>query len=162
MDDEKVLEFLSGKLAAAGLLRSVLCPQYYADTDPDGISCVVHGDDFIAEAVSFRLDRLDDLMSSSFVTKVLNRIGPNAHGSGKYLSRVLTYVQGKGFTYDADPRHAIQIVEDLGLQNAKSVGTLSRKTTGSNMTNALDVLPAERRSLYQKVTGRMLYLSLDR
>lgn len=123
---------------------------------------VVHGDDFLAEAVPTTLDWFDTVMTNSFMTKVLKRIGPGAHGSGRYLNRIITYCQGRGFTYEADPKHAEMIVADLGMTDANAVGSPSCKTTGMNLPNAHDDLPKPRREFYQKVTGRVLFLSLDR
>ena len=87
------------------------------------LSC--HGDDFLAEGEGADLDKLDELMKQHFEVKILDRIGPAEYGGqvaeGLHLHRRIAWVESpvRGFTWEADPKYAPQIIKDLGLENAK-------------------------------------------
>ena len=135
---------------------------YHPDRD---ITLSCHGDDFLAEGESDDLDWLDEIMVKNFETKVLPRIGDPAAGgqvaSGTHLRRIIKWTD-KGFTWEADPKHAQVIVKELGLEGAKGVDSPSSTDTGKNQRNLDAELDSDEASKFRQLAGTALYLSLDR
>ena len=95
------------------------------------VSC--HGDDFLAEGCTDGLDRLDAVMTKGFEVKILPRIGAQESGGmvqeGRHLHRLIKWTPD-GFTWQADPKYAQQLVADLGLTGTKGVDSPASKETG--------------------------------
>ena len=100
-------------------------------------------------------------MQETFEIKNLSRIGPGASSSGRYLKRIIGWTAA-GCTWEADPKHVPLILEEQGLLQAKPKAHMGDRGTGSNMPEATDELDRARAGLFQRVTGRLIYLALDR
>ncbi|CAK9031106.1 unnamed protein product [Durusdinium trenchii] len=102
-----------------------------------------HGDDIIAEGTAADLDRLDEIMKRRFEVKVLPRIDDPSYGGavaeGKRLNRIIQW-SDKGFSWQADPKHAVELVRELGLEGSKGVETPASKDAGRNERHADDPL----------------------
>ena len=136
---------------------------FYHDEWCVTISC--HGDDFIAEGESDDLDRLDELMLKAFETKILPRIGPAEFGgqatSGDHLHRIIRWSE-RGFSWEADPKYSRQIVEELGLTEAKGADAPCSTECGKGRRDLEDPLDPEAAKQFRKLAGTALYLSQDR
>ncbi|CAE7337188.1 unnamed protein product [Symbiodinium sp. CCMP2592] len=136
---------------------------FYHDEWCVTLSC--HGDDFIAEGESDDLDRLDALMMQSFESKILPRIGPEEFGGqtthGDHLHRIIRWSE-RGFTWEADPKYSRQIVEELGLTDAKSADAPCSTECGKGRRDLEDPLDAEAAAKFRRLAGTALYLSQDR
>eukprot|EP00969_Alexandrium_andersonii_P224651 9921517-Alexandrium_andersonii.AAC.1 len=78
------------------------------------VKCVVHGDDFTFTGLDVDLDWVQNQMEAHFLRKVEGRLGG---GSGdlkeaRLLNRVIRWTP-HGYLYEADPRHAEQLVRDV-------------------------------------------------
>ena len=156
--------FIKSALTPAGFLSSAAIPGLYYHPEWD-ITLACHCDDFLAEGLSQDLDKLDDLMKEKFEVKVLPRIGDPEHGGeaseGAHLHRIIKWTSN-GFTWEADPKYAGQLVKDMGLESSKSVDTPASKETGKNERHVNDPLPETEAREFRKLAGTALYLSLDR
>ena len=127
------------------------------------VSC--HGDDFLASGTKEALDFLDAIMVQEYETKVLPRIGAPEHGGhcreGYHLHRKITW-SPRGFSWEADKKYADVLVTELGLRGAKGVDTPASKDCGKSDRDAEKELSAEEASVFRKLAGTALYLSLDR
>ncbi|CAE7276044.1 true, partial [Symbiodinium sp. CCMP2592] len=136
---------------------------FYHDEWCVTLSC--HGDDFIAEGESDDLDRLDALMMQSFESKILPRIGPEEFGGqtthGDHLHRIIRWSE-RGFTWEADPKYSRQIVEDLGLADAKGADAPCSTECGKGRRDLEDPLDTEAAAKFRRLAGTALYLSQDR
>ncbi|CAE6969798.1 unnamed protein product [Symbiodinium sp. CCMP2592] len=136
---------------------------FYHDEWCVTLSC--HGDDFIAEGESDDLDRLDALMMQSFESKILPRIGPEEFGGqtthGDHLHRIIRWSE-RGFTWEADPKYSRQIVEELGLTDAKGADAPCSTECGKGRRDLEDPLDTEAAAKFRRLAGTALYLSQDR
>ena len=90
-----------------------------------GIATVVHGDDFCSEGPAKDLEwlRLNLLKKFEIKTEVLGPDG--AAGEVKelrFLNRVIRWTEA-GITWEADPRHAELVIQQLGLEGCHPVVT---------------------------------------
>ena len=133
---------------------------FYHDEWCVTLSC--HGDDFIAEGESDDLDRLDELMLKAFETKILPRIGPAEFGgqvtSGDHLRRIIRWSE-RGFSWEADPKYSWQIVEELGLTEAKGADAPCSTECGKGRRDLENPLDPEAAKQFRKLAGTALYLS---
>ena len=84
---------------------------------------VVHGDDFLSEGGARELRWFDIELRNNFELKV-GALGHDAKNGEvqeiRFLNRIITW-SDKGIVWEADPRHAELLVEQLGLSGAKEV-----------------------------------------
>lgn len=125
------------------------------------VTVCVHGDDFLAEGKPSSLNKLDEMMRANFTVKVLRRVGPGASSKGNFLNRSIEWSE-KGFTLEADEKHARILIEALGMEDAKGVDSPGSKATGKNLRDAEDELTPEWAAWYRSLAGRELYLAQDR
>jgi hypothetical protein len=145
----------------------------------------VHGDDFTATADEGNLKWLEGVLASEFEVKVeVLGPGPGHKQEMRVLNRVLSW-NAWGIGYEADPRHAEIAIRQLGLEEAKAVGTPGTKQdqakahaaneedldwldpNGLSKENATaageePVLQGEQATKYRAVCARLNYLSQDR
>jgi len=86
--------------------------------------CSVHGDDFTTVGPKSSLDKFVEDMKSKHELKEAARLGP---GKGddketRVLNRVVRWTE-QGLEYEADPRQAEKIIQELGLEDCKAVAT---------------------------------------
>ena len=78
----------------------------------------------------------------------------------KILNRIARWTAG-GLEYDADPRQAERLVADLGLEDAKRVGTPGVKQT-FDMVSRDKPLAADKHTAFRAIAARGNYLGPDR
>ena len=90
-----------------------------------GIATVVHGDDFCSEGCAESLKWMKGQLEKSFEIKT-NVLGPDPEKGEsreiRFLNRVLTW-QDWGIDWEADPRHAELVIQQLGLEGCRPVVT---------------------------------------
>ena len=123
--------------------------------------CVVHGDDFIAAGKKDALQKLKRTLEEKYEVKAI-QFGPgeDSHKEGKMLNRIVRYTTS-GFEYEAGPRHAQLIIDELGLQDAKAA-----KTPGDDRMNEKTdedcALSDEWTRKFRDIAARINYLAQDR
>ena len=81
-----------------------------------------------------------------------------------FLGRVITWTKS-GLTYEADPRHAEVVVQDLGLQNSKHAvmpGVTGHVDARDEDDRANPLEWGSEATLYRAVTARLNFLAQDR
>ena len=127
-----------------------------------GIRLVVHGDDFTFLGNDVSLDWCTTIMQEEYDIKIRGRLGPdkNDQKSIRILNRCLEW-RHDGLYYEADPRHAEIIVDQMNVANNPSVVTPGIKS--SPLPEEEDVaLKPEYATKFRRVVARANFLSQDR
>ena len=112
----------------------------------------VHGDDFTCTGPEHALDWLKSVFEEAFDIKA-EVLGPDAQRGQKteirVLNRVLTW-NPWGIGYEADPRHAEIVVQQLGLDHGKAVTTPGSKDENAKVyeENGDDLVTLDPQGLY--------------
>ena len=93
-------------------------------------------------------------------TEVLGQ-GPEDKQQVRVLNRILTLTKN-GVEYEADPRHAEIVIQDLGLKDAKGVVATGTKEEGMTKPDHEEKLQPYKATEYRAITARLNYLSSDR
>ena len=122
----------------------------------------VHGDDFCVCGPKRQLDWMRDEMRKRYELTENGRLGPgkNDDKEVKILNRIARWTEG-GVQYEADPRQAERLVSDLGLEDAKRVGTPGVKQT-FEMASRDKPLAEEKYNAFRAIAARGNYLGPDR
>ena len=90
----------------------------------------VHGDDFTVCGPKRHFELMRDKMRKTYELTENGRVRPSTEDDKevKILNRIARWPAG-GLEYGADPRQAERLVSDLGLDDAKRVGTPGVKQT---------------------------------
>ena len=72
----------------------------------------------------------------------------------RVLNRVLTWTKD-GISYEADPRHAEIVIDELGLKDANGVATLGAKEEGTTKDDNEDKMDAHHSSKYRAIVARL-------
>ena len=132
---------------------------FHAD---EGISVVVHGDDFTFLGDDAALDWCTMAMQEEYDVKVRGRLGPDKHDqkSITMLNRCLQW-RADGLYYEPDPRHAEIIIEEMGVQKCSPVVTPGTKM--SLLPEEDDpLLKPEHATKFRRVVARANFLAQDR
>lgn len=99
---------------------------HYAPRGTD-IDLIVNGDDFVTVGDAQELHWLRGILESKFeISTVVVGHEPGDTRMAKVRNRVISAVE-RGFTYEADARHAELIVRRLGRQDARAVSERTGK-----------------------------------
>ena len=74
---------------------------------------------------------------------------------------ILTWTKD-GISYEADPRHAEIVIDELGLKDAKGVVTPGTTEDGATKDNNEKQLDDHHPSKYRAIVARLNYLTSDR
>ena len=130
-----------------------------------GIRALVHGDDYVAVGESHQLEWMKKKIAEKFEIKSKS-FGPDAARGEEpqvsILGRILEWTPS-GISYEADPRHVMKIVKDLGLDKCKEVATPGVKIEDKeNGGEGAEQLVGAEATRYRAIAARCNYLSLDR
>ncbi len=122
----------------------------------------VYGDDFTSTGTKADLDWFKKALESKYDLEEEARLGPGPEDDKRasILNRVVRWTDA-GLEYEADPRQAEKLVQDLKLEGAKGVGTPGAKL---NKEQVLDdqKLEATKVTPFRAVAARANYLAADR
>jgi hypothetical protein len=150
----------SAKLLGAGFRRGVASPTCFFHP-AWGMRIVVHGDDFTMTGKQRHLDEFTKLMGSWYLMTVKGTVGPDVGDSKEMtiLNRSLR-VQGNSLVYEADPKHAKILCEELGLaEGSKGLDSPASKQEAGEDESPLDKGEATR---FRALAARASYLAMDR
>jgi hypothetical protein len=138
--------------------RASACTFYHEEKD---IKMVVHGDDFIIEGVEDELKWIRGVLESKYIVKMRGMIGPDRKDDKviDILNRTVEWKEEE-LWYEADPRHAERMIEDMGLQGCK--GGLIPGARDEKAPDDDQELDASGRTLYRSVVARANFLAQDR
>ena len=154
-------EELSGHLERIGYVRGVGHPSVFHHPERQ-IMTLVHGDDYVSAGEQGDLDWLELELQKAYEIQT-QKIGPgkDQDREGKVLNRIVRFTSD-GWEYEADPRHAELIMEQLGVSESKSLSTPGVDGAAEEDTpEDVDIqgLDATR---FRGVSARANYLSMDR
>ena len=86
----------------------------------------MHGDNFFSAGAPEQLTWLNKCLEQRFEIKT-TCIGEDEEHQEMRILNCVVRIAKDGVEYEPDPRHAELIIEELGLQNAKSVATPGEK-----------------------------------
>ena len=151
-------ETVARQLLASGYERGKAFPAIYHHVK-DGVSVMVHGDDYLCAGPEKALMRLKAKLSEAFEIKS-SAMGTAAHldKEGKILSRIVR-VTANGWEVEADQRHGELIVQEMELDKAKG---LSTPGIDEPLKDDDEPLRDWRVTRYRSLAARANYLALDR
>ena len=153
--------------------------------DKRDIKTLVHGDDFLSSGKPEDLAWFKGELEKKFdITTTTMGEGPGLENELKILNRKVTWHDGVGISYEADPKHVEAILRETGAGNLSSVKTPMIREDGveargakekdivlRKMTGTLgkkvelegeQLLNAEDTSKYRGIAARANYLAADR
>jgi len=123
---------------------------------------LVHGDDYFSSGKHDDLQWLKNVLEKEYEIKT-QTVGMRAGSQleGKTLNRIVRCTP-EGWEYEADPRHAELIMEQLGTDSGKSVSTPGIDEDKDEDPEEEEKLAGEEASKYRGVAARCNYLAMDR
>ena len=126
------------------------------------IAVSVHGDDFTACGPADSLDWYEKAVSAEYEISVGPRLGPAPEDAkqARVLNRVITWFDDR-IEYEADPRQAERLIDELGLTGASAVVTPGVKLAYQEYTRDAPLGP-EIVTPFRGTAARANFLSADR
>jgi len=151
----------SQTLKNAGFCQGASSPCIFRHEAMDA-TVVVHGDDFTILSDGDGVAKVEKIMSDKYTIKLRGVMGPEKGDCKeiRILNRLLRYTEF-GVEIEADPRHAEIIVRDMGMKDAKALGTPGIKHEIEDEIWKKP-LPPDRVRMYRGLVARANYLSQDR
>ena len=154
-------EFIS-TLVANGFLKGKASPCNFFHPQRN-LCVIVHGDDFTSTGPKKQLMWFKELLDKAYECKH-HWLGPDdsEERSIRVLNRVICWAKDS-ITYEADARHVEVVLNQLQLNEAKSVtspGTREEQTKANETTS--DEMKPDESSRYRMLVARLNYLSSDR
>jgi hypothetical protein len=150
------------KLESIGFVCGVAAPTVFHNYATD-VSCVVHGDDFTFLGRDGDLRKIEKTMRSWWDLKLRGILGSGDSDDKELtlLNRTLRW-HGDSLEYEADPRHAREIIEQLGLQEGSNgIEAPSKKVTAAELREAVELDPSSA-TRYRALAAKANYLAMDR
>jgi hypothetical protein len=151
------------RLKKFGMVKGVSVPTSFYDESKE-LRCVVHGDDFTFLGWEEDLAEVVKHLEATYELKVRGIMGGGDDDCQeiRILGRRLTW-KGDVMEYEADPKHAEMIWEEIGLdlQSKGLEKPCVREGTGEEAESAVPLSPPEA-SRFRAMAARANFLSLDR
>ena len=126
--------------------------------DETNINIFVHVDDGLMFGPKSEVLKLVELLSKQVLMRITGRMemtGDKIYFLGRVIERT-----ARGYSVEANPKYIQNVMNVLGLEEAKPVMTPSVKRTPT--TESLVELEGERRAMYRTVVGKLLYMCQER
>jgi len=150
-------------LTRAGFRRGKYNPSTYSH-EGKGVKAMVHGDDFISVGSRKALAWFRTILEGRFEISTVvvgTRQDLEEVNETKVLNRIIR-VDGVGWHYEADQRHAEYIVKALNLEGAKAVQTPGEEERPWLEEAGRVELDPKEASQFRALAARANYLALDR
>ena len=159
---EELRGFLEG---LGGTTGEASASVYRFDRNGRVLKVAVHGDDTVCAGDKRDCDWLKKEFEKRFEIKFQSLgTGPGEKREVKILNRLVRLVPG-GIEMEADPRHARVLIEEMGVEAGKSVGTpMAVDVTGTKSAQRDDeaVMEPGEVTRYRALVARLNYLAMDR
>ena len=127
------------------------------------IRTFVHGDDYVSSALPKQLEWLKGELERKYQIKTQwLGSGKQYQQEVKILNRIVGWDDARGLVFEADPRHAEIIIEQMKLKEAKVVSTLGTKDEGRTSSDCDELFDENQASQYRAITARCNYIVPDR
>ena len=126
--------------------------------DETNTNIFVHVDDGLMFGPKSEVLKLVELLSKQVLMRITGRMektGDKIYFLGRVIERT-----ARGYSVEANPKYIRNVINVLGLEEAKPVMTPSVKRTPT--TESLVELEGERRAMYRTVVGKLLYMCQER
>ena len=126
--------------------------------DETNTNIFVHVDDGLMFGPKSEVLKLVELLSKQVLMRITGRMektGDKFYFLGRVIERT-----ARGYSVEANPKYIQNVMNVLGLEEAKPVMTPSVKRTPT--TESLVELEGERRAVYRTVVGKLLYMCQQR
>ena len=126
--------------------------------DETNTNIFVHVDDGLMFGPKSEVLKLVELLSKQVLMRITGRMektGDKIYFLGRVIERT-----ARGYSVEANPKYIQNVMNVLGLEEAKPVMTPSVKRTPT--TESLVELEGERRAMYRTVVGKLLYMCQER
>ena len=126
--------------------------------DETNTNIFVHVDDGLMFGPKNEVLKLVELLSKQVLMRITGRMektGDKIYFLGRVIERT-----ARGYSVEANPKYIRNVINVLGLEEAKPVMTPSVKRTPT--TESLVELEGERRAMYRTVVGKLLYMCQER
>ena len=122
-----------------------------------------HEDDFVTAAGDDQIEIFGKILQETFDTRRIGIIGAAKH-LDKVLHRSVRVINDELMEIDADQKHVLQLLEDLGLTQGNIVTTPRVKlcATGADAIENSQILEGEQTTTFWSGTIRCAYLAQDR
>jgi len=126
------------------------------------LSCSVHGDDFTTVGPKSSLDKFVAYLKTKYELKEAARLGPGEADDreSRVLNRIVRWPK-RGLEYEADPRQAEKIIEELGLEECKGVAPPAVRQP-IEAINKDEPIPENEFTRFRAIAARGNYMSADR
>ena len=133
-----------------------------------GLRTYIHGDDFVVIGLPAALKWMQERLERKYELTV-ETLGPgkDQQKEVRVLNRVLRWTQ-KGIEYEADPRHAEIILQQMNMNDCKPVVTPGTKEEGHAKEGDAEHMKTDqeldeaRKSAYRGIVARANYIAPDR
>ena len=132
-------------------------PSYFRN-DETNTNIFVHVDDGLMFGPKYEVLKLVELLSKQVLMRITGRMektGDEFYFLGRAIERT-----ARAHSVEASPKYIRNVINVLGLEEAKPVMTPSVKRTST--TESLVELEGERRAMYRTVVGKLLYMCQER
>ena len=154
-------ETLSAHLETIGFKRGRGHPCVFYHPERD-IKTLVHGDDYVSAGDEGSMEWMEKELAKAYEIKTQRLSGASHHKQeGKVLNRILRHTEC-GWEIEADPRHAELVIEQLGLDLDKGIGTPGVSGADEDDTEDDTPLVGEEVTRYRGIIARCNYLGADR
>ena len=154
-------ETLSSHLESIGFARGKGHPCVFWHAEK-GIKTLVHGDDYVSAGSAESMAWLEAKLSEAYEIQTQKLgLGVDCQLEGKVLNRILR-CNDDGWEIEADPRHAELVIEQLGLNDDKGIGTPGVSGADEEDNDDDYALTGEDITRYRGVIARCNYLGSDR
>ena len=154
-------EEYSGALISMGFVQGSASPCMFHHQERSLVSSV-HGDDFTSAGPKKHLDWLEAELAKRYELSKGGRLGPGPTDDkeGLVLNRVIRWTDS-GLEYEADPRQAEKLLEEMGLEGTNTVATPGIKALPEQVA-ADKPLPANEHTPFRGSSARGNFLAADR
>ena len=131
--------------------------------EKDGVSIVVHGDDFVFEGPAESFPGIVESFKKCWIVKVRAILGPDAADDKEVsiLNRIVRWDE-HGIDYEADPRHVEKLLRDMGMAECKPLSSPGVKLSSEEMAKESALLEGDAVTQYRSGVARCNYFSVDR
>ena len=139
------------------------CPNIYWHEEKD-ILLVCHGDDAHALGDDDAQEYVQKIMKERYEvkTRAILGTGPSDDREGTFLNRIVRICDDGSVEIEADPRHAQEIIKEMGVGSGKGVATPIIKEPAAIAETELPPLDKDATKRFRSVCMRACYLSFDR
>ena len=154
-------EEYSTAMVRMGFAQGMASPNVFHH-ESRGIKCSVHGDDFTSSGPADALDWFEEQLGAEYELSIGPRLGPGKNDAkqARALNRVITWYDDR-IEYEADPRQAERLVNECGLEGAKTVATPGVKASFADH-EADSPLDKRLHTPFRGSAARGNYLAADR